>query len=69
MYLLPPYLGGEGVAYGYKGKGILIHTLTEASGMPISNCTTAANGSETEQIIPLLDRVKLKTLKRGRPKI
>ncbi len=36
--------------------------------MPLSNLTTAANGSEREQIIPLLDRVKLKTLKRGRPK-
>ncbi len=36
--------------------------------MPLSNSTTAANGSEREQIIPLLDSVKLKTLKRGRPK-
>ena len=36
--------------------------------MPLSNLTTAANGSEREQIMPLLDRVKLKTLKRGRPK-
>ncbi|ELS02557.1 transposase family protein [Xenococcus sp. PCC 7305] len=36
--------------------------------MPRANCTTAANGSEREQIIPLLDSVKLKTLKRGRPK-
>ena len=36
--------------------------------MPLANCTTAANGSEREQIIPLLDSVKLKTLKRGRPK-
>ena len=36
--------------------------------MPLSNSTTAANGSEREQIIPLLDKVKLKTLKRGRPR-
>ena len=36
--------------------------------MPIANCTTAANGSEREQILPLLDSVKLKTLKPGRPK-
>ena len=36
--------------------------------MPLANSTTAANGSEREQIIPLLDSVKLKTLKRGRPK-
>ncbi|CDN11073.1 hypothetical protein RintRC_0095 [Richelia intracellularis] len=26
--------GGDGVAYGGEGKGILIHTLTEGSGMP-----------------------------------
>ena len=58
--------GGDGVAYGGKGKGILIHTLTEGSGMPLSNRTTPANGSETDQVIPLLDSVKVKTNKRGR---
>ena len=36
--------------------------------MPIANCTTAANGSEREQILPLLDSVKLKTLQPGRPR-
>ena len=36
--------------------------------MPIANLTTAANGSERELILPLLDSVKLKTLKPGRPK-
>ena len=69
MALVPPGKGGgDDVAHGYKGKGILIHTLTDGNGMPLANCTTAANGSEREQIIPLLDSVKLKTLKRGRPK-
>lgn len=69
MALFPPGKGGGNeVAHGYKGKGILIHTLTEGSGMPLANCTTAANGSEREQILPLLDKVKLKTLKPGRPK-
>lgn len=34
--------------------------------MPLSNSTTAANGNEREQVLPLLDKVKLKTLKRGR---
>jgi IS5 family transposase len=67
MALFPPGKGGgEEVAYGGKGKGILIHTLTEGNGMPLSNRTTPANGSEREQVIPLLDQVKLKTLKRGR---
>ncbi|NRB08082.1 MAG: transposase [Richelia sp.] len=67
--LFPPGKGGgDGVAYAGKGKGILIHTLTEDSGMPLSNGTTPANGSETDQVIPLLDSVKVKTNKRGRPR-
>ena len=66
--LFPPGNGGaDGVAYGGKGKGILRYTLTEGSGMPLSNRTTPANGSETDQVIPLLDSVKVKTNKRGRP--
>ncbi|BAY82198.1 hypothetical protein NIES267_16770 [Calothrix parasitica NIES-267] len=47
---------------------VLIHTLTEGKVMPLANSTTPANGSEREQIIPLLDKVKLKTLKPGRPR-
>ncbi len=35
---------------------------------PDRNSTTPANGSEREQIFPLLDKVKLKTKKRGRPR-
>ncbi|MEH1785130.1 transposase [Nostoc sp.] len=53
---------------GDKGKGVLIHTLTEGNGMPLANSTTPANGNEREQVLPLLDKVKLKTLKRGRPR-
>ena len=55
-------------AYGGKGKGVLIHTLTEGNGMPLANSTTPANGNEREQVLPLLEKVKLKTLKRGRPR-
>lgn len=33
-----------------------------------ANCTTPANGNEREQVLPLLDKVKLKTLKPGRPR-
>jgi len=58
--LFPPGKGGgEEVAYGYKGKGILIHTITEGNGMPIANRTTAANGSEREHVLPLLDSIKI----------
>ena len=35
--------------------------------MPLSNRTPPANGSETDQVIPLLESVKVKTNKRGRP--
>jgi transposase len=60
--------GGEGVAYGRKGKGILIHSLTDAAGMPLSTRTTPANGNERAQVIPLLDTLHIRTGKRGRPR-
>ena len=50
--------GGDKVAYGRKGKGILIHTLTEGDGMPLSNSTTAANGSERRRVKSAIDRDK-----------
>ena len=59
--LFPPGKGGgKGVDYGYKGKGILIHTLTEGNGMPVANRTTPANSSESEQVLPLIDSIKLR---------
>jgi transposase len=60
--------GGEKVAHGYKGKGVIIHTLTDANGMPLANRTTAANGNERAQVIPLLDAVKPQTGMPGRPR-
>ena len=36
--------------------------------MPLANCTTPANGNEREQVLPLLHKVQLKTLKPGRPR-
>ena len=60
--------GGEGVAHGGKGKGILLHSLTEGCGMPLANRTTPANGDERAQVLPLLDAVKVRTGKRGRPR-
>ena len=60
--------GGEGVARGGKGKGILIHTLTDGHGMPVAHRTTPANGDERAQVLPLLDAVKVHTGKRGRPR-
>jgi hypothetical protein len=36
--------GGVGVARSGKGKGRLIHSLTEGYGMPLANRITPANG-------------------------
>ena len=69
MALFPPGKGGgEGVARGGKGKGMLIHSLTEGNGMPLANRTTPANGDERAQVLPLLDAVKVRTGHRGRPR-
>jgi transposase len=56
------------VARGGKGKGILIHSLTDAAGMPLANGMTPANGNEQAQVVPLLDAVRLRTGKLGRPR-
>ena len=42
--------------------------LTEGNGLPLANLTTAANGNEREQILLLIDSIKLKTNKPGRPR-
>jgi transposase len=69
MALFPPGKGGgEGVAHGGKGKSILIHSLTEAQGMPLANRITPANEDERAQVLPLFDAVKLRTGKRDRPR-
>src|ERR1051325_4813348 len=69
MALFPPGKGGgKGVARGGKGKGILIHSLTDAGSMPLAHRTTPANGDERAQVLPLLDAVKVHTGKRGRPR-
>lgn len=49
MVLFPPGKGGEGVNYGYKGKGILIHSITDA------------NGEERQQVLPMLAQIRIVT--------
>jgi hypothetical protein len=46
----------------------LIHTVTEGNGLPLANRTTAANGNEREQVLPLIDSIKISNGKRGRPR-
>lgn len=67
MVLFPPGKGGgEGVAWGYKGKGVTLHSLVEGHGLPLVLQSTPANASEPAQVIPLLDAVHLRTGQRGR---
>jgi hypothetical protein len=47
---------------------MLIHSLTEGRGMPLANRTTPANGDERAQGLPVLNAVKVRTGKRGRPR-
>jgi Transposase DDE domain len=69
MALFPPGKGGgEGIAYGWKGKGLLIHSLTDATGMPLSTRTTPAKGAERAQVLRLLDTLHVRTGKQGRPR-
>ena len=69
MALFPPGKGGgKGVGYGYKGKGILIHSITDANSMPLVAITTPANGDERQQVLPMLAQIQLATGKRGNPK-
>jgi len=49
--------GGEEVEYGFKGKGTTTHLLVNGSGFPVALTSTAANGDESQQVEPLLDRV------------
>lgn len=60
--------GGEGIAYGYKGKGVTIHSITDSKGMPLNAIQTPANGDERQQVEPLLDGINPLTGKRGRPR-
>lgn len=58
--------GGEGVEYGFKGKGVLTHALVDGNGNVLSVTTTGAGQSEREQVEILLDGIDLKTGRRGR---
>jgi hypothetical protein len=52
MAPVPPGTGGgEGVSYGRTGKGILIHHLPDATGMPWSTRPTPANGDEWDKFM------------------
>jgi IS5 family transposase len=56
------------MAYGRKGKGILLHSRTDGMGMPLSTRTTPAHGDERAQVLPLLEALRIHTGTRGRPR-
>jgi transposase len=59
MVPFPPCpLGGEQVAHGYKGKGVLSHLMSDAQGHPVALCTTPASGNERVQVKPLLRSIQ-----------
>jgi len=58
--------GGEGVEYGFKGKGVLTHALVDGNGNILSVTTTGAGQSEREQVEELLDGIDVNTGRRGR---
>src|SRR5919108_3882664 len=49
-------------------EGILIRTLTEAIGMPLSAHTTPANGDGRAQVIPLLNTLHVRLGNQGQPR-
>ena len=53
--------GSEQVNYGYKGKGVTIHSLVDGEGNPQAVLVTAANESEREQVLPLLASIQIQT--------
>ena len=56
MAVFPPGKGGgAGVEYGYKGKGVTIHSLVEGQGRPLSISSTSAKEDERREVEPLLD--------------
>ena len=60
MALFPPGPGGgKEVEHGYKGKGSLLHLVTDKEGMPLWITTTSAKGNERIQALVLLDQLQL----------
>jgi Transposase DDE domain len=60
--------GGEGVARGGTGQGLLLHTRTDAAGMPVAHGPTPAQGDERAQGLPLLEARKVRPGRPGRPR-
>ncbi len=49
------------------GKGVLIHLLVDADGIPLAVCSAPANEDERRYVDKLIETVSVKTRKAGRP--
>ena len=59
MALFPPGPGGgKEIEHGYKGKGSLLHLITDKEGKPLGITTTSAKGNERIQALALLDQLQ-----------
>ena len=68
MGLFPPGKGGgDLVDYGFKGKGVTLHSYVEGEGYPMAITCTPANGDEREQVDSLMKLVRVFG-KRRKPK-
>lgn len=52
--------GGQNVAHGYKGKGVLLHVITDSKGLPLAIDSTSANGDERIAAKNLLTHLRAK---------
>jgi len=60
MALFPPGPGGgKEIEHGYKGKGSLLHLVTDKEGKPLWITTTSAKGNEKIQALILLDQLQI----------
>jgi hypothetical protein len=67
MALFPPGPGGgKEVEHGYKGKGSLLHLITDKEGKPLWITTTSATGNERSQALVLLDQLRMIRIKDSR---
>ena len=51
--------GGKEVDHGYKGKGSLLHLVTDKEGKPLWITTTSAKGNERIQALVLLEHLQM----------
>jgi hypothetical protein len=49
VLFLPGPGGGEEIDHGYKGKGSLLHLITDKEGKPLWMTTTSAKGNDSDE--------------------